>query len=111
MKTKINHPYQVPEGFFEDFRKSMEDEIVKNKHVKRKTISIKGLKWMKYAAVIVVLAGVGYSSLRIIKQSNKSIDDELQLTVEEVLPQISEDELTEFIIENIPSEELEKLNY
>ena len=111
MKTRINHPYHVPEGFFNDFRKSMENEIEKLQTGNRKTVKLHYQKWLRYAAIFLVLVGVGYASFHFIKQSDKKIDENLQLTVEEVLPQISEEELTDFVIENIRPEKLEQLKF
>ena len=111
MKTKINHPYHVPEGFFDDFRKSMENEIEKLQTGSGKKVKFHYPKWMKYAAIFLFLVGAGYASFRLINQPDNMIDENLQLTVEEILPQISEEELTDYVIENITPEKFEQLKF
>jgi hypothetical protein len=110
MRTKIKHPYQVPEGFFKDFRKNLEVEITKIQPSNRKTFFVKRFSLVKYAAILVIVAGVGYVTMHIMRKSDNSVEENLQITVEEVLSQISEEELTDFIIENISPEKLEQIN-
>lgn len=111
MKTKMNHPYQVPERFFGDFRKNLESEIEKLQAENRKSIRMHHQRWIRYAAIFLVLVGVGYISFYSIKQSENKMDDSMQLTVEEILPQISDEELTDFVIENITLEKLEHIKF
>jgi hypothetical protein len=94
MKNKIKHPYQTPENFFEDFKTEMVDVLEKlpeNKYIiLRKYV----FQFAKYAAIIVVAFLLGRFSITL---NNKNPE---LAEIENVLRQVSEDEIIAFAIED-----------
>ena len=103
-KPKIGHPYQVPDGFFD----LQEKELM----IKLDGISLqekrKSIVWQvfKYAAIIVAAIFLGRQSVLIFPHQQKALSDQQSLTVDLVLSQVSDEDLSEFFIENVSQEEL-----
>jgi hypothetical protein len=96
--SKINHPYQVPDGFFNNLEKElmtkMDSEISKGRH---KHILVQVLK---YAAIIIFAIFLGRESERLIPGSGESTSNQESISVELVLSQVSDEDITDFLIEN-----------
>ncbi len=101
-KPKISHPYQVPDGFFD----LQEKELM----IKLDGISLqekrKSAVWqvLKYAAIIVAAVFLGRESVTVFPGQQKSAADQESLTVDLVLSQVSDEDLSEFLIENVAQE-------
>lgn len=98
-REKINHPFHVPDDFFE----KLGSEIVKtidNAPVKRNLKTIV-LTISKYAAIIVFSFILGRESVSLYQQKSPAETDSQIYTVESVLSQVSDDEIADYLIENV----------
>jgi uncharacterized protein (DUF2164 family) len=99
-KEIIKHPYQVPENFFEDNEKDLMETFNRN-YQKNKVRSLI-LNVSKYAAIIAVSFLLGRLSVSFF---NSGAEEQV-FAVETVLSQVSEDEVIEFLIDNITDDVL-----
>jgi hypothetical protein len=98
-REKINHPFHVPDDFFENFGNEMV-EAIDNTPVKRNLKTIV-LTISKYAAIIVFSFILGRESVSLYRQKSLSETDSQLYTVESVLSQVSDDEIADYLIENV----------
>lgn len=98
-REKINHPFHVPDDFFEEFENAMVEKI-STKILKRsyKTVI---LTISKYAAIIVFSFILGRESVSLYQDNSRSETDSQLYTVESVLTQVSDDEIADYLIENV----------
>lgn len=109
-KNKINHPFIAPDGFFEEFKLEMSEKlnVQEEKHNRRfRTILLNGFK---YAAIIALSFFLGRESIRLFNQEPSTTDQKEYFSVDAVYSQVSDDDITDYIIQNTPAEELEQLN-
>jgi len=114
-KEKVNHPYIVPDGFFEEFKLELEDKLNDLPEQPRSRV-LEGVKThriilniFKYAAIIIFSFLLGRESSLLFRHSNSSFGTAESLSVEAVYSQVSADDITEFYIEN-SKDDLLKLN-
>jgi len=113
-KEKVNHPYIVPEGFFEEFKLELEDKLNDLPEQPRPRVLGGGktrriiLNINKYAAIIVFSFLLGRESSLLFRHSSNSFVNADYLSVDVVYSQVSTDDITEFYIEN--ASDLSKLN-
>lgn len=109
MTTKINHPFKVPDSFFDNFKNDMslefEKESVKNQPGIRKIAT----KTLKYAAILVFALFAGYSGYFVINHHDKSVNE--NITIDEIYSQVSDEEVTSYIIENVTSENFNQIKF
>jgi hypothetical protein len=109
-KNKINHPFIAPDGFFEEFKIEMSEKlnVQEEKHNRRfRTILLIGFK---YAAIIALSFFLGRESMRLFNHEPSSSGPSEYFSVDAVYSQVSDDDITDYIIQNTPVEELEQLN-
>ena len=98
-RGKIDHPFLVPEGFFDkmenEFLAKMEDETIQNR---KKNIFIQVLK---YAAIITIAVFLGRQSARLFPLERNGAAGKETISVDLVLSQVSDEEITEYIIDNV----------
>lgn len=94
MRKKIEHPFQTPDKFFEDFKNNMEHELAElptSKHIYwRKTV----MQFAKYAAIVLIAFLLGRYSVKM-QQTKANATD-----LEAIINQVSEEEIVDFIIED-----------
>jgi hypothetical protein len=109
-KNKINHPFIAPDGFFEEFKVEMSEklDVQEKKHEGRfRTILLTGFK---YAAIIALSFFLGRESMRLFNPESSTSEQSEYFSVDAVYSQVSDDDITDYIIQNTPVEELEQLN-
>lgn len=103
MNKRIDHPFQVPDDFFENFRNEMLDEIDKRPEPNRSK-QILMLNLAKYAAIIVFSFLLGRESVLLFNGNNRTMGNKEIYSVEAVYSQVSEDDIADFILENNPDQ-------
>ena len=93
---KIAHPFQVPENFHEEFKSEMKSSIEKKGKQKERKLKVEKLAvyFLKYAAVFVAAFMIGRYSTNQKSRQNKAVN------MESIYNQVSNDDITSFIIEN-----------
>jgi hypothetical protein len=89
---RIAHPFQVPENFHEDFKSETKSSIEKKE--RKLKVEKFAVNFLKYAAVFVAAFMIGRYSINPESKENKAIN------MESIYNQVSEDDITSFIIEN-----------
>lgn len=109
-KKIIKHPFIVPDGFFEEFQIEMSEKLnVQEEKYSRRFRSIL-LIGFKYAAIIALSFFLGRESIRLFNPESSTSGKEEYFSVDAVYSQVSDDDITDYIIQNTPVEELEQLN-
>jgi hypothetical protein len=104
-KSKINHPYQVPEDFFNHLEKELmtnvDAEISKGmqKHFL--------LQVLKYAAIVIFALFLGRESVRLIPGNRDSTSDQESISVDLVLSQVPEEDITDYFVNYITEDVLQ----
>lgn len=112
-EQKIGHPFQVPDHFFEVFQNEILEQVAKENHSQRPRVKRLVLKLGNYAAILLLffLAGKGAWSLlenpAIIAAEQVSPDKE----IEAIYSQISEEDLIEFITEDLGEDFINQLDF
>jgi len=111
-RDKIPHPYHVPENFFAEFKQELLENISEETKAKKpQTIQLLK-KVLQYAAILVfsffALKGIigTFRGKQDVKKATKA-DMEIDL----IYNQISEEELTEFIVDESNVEISETLDF
>jgi hypothetical protein len=111
-RNKIPHPYHVPENFFAEFKKELLENISEETKAKKpQTIQLLK-KVLQYAAILVFsfFAVKGIIETFSGKQdAKKSIKTDMEIDL--IYSQISEEELTEFIVNESNVEITEILDF
>ena len=97
-EEKINHPFHIPEGFFENFWNEMNakmEQDSQSKNVKDLVLTIS-----KYAAIFIFAFILGRGSVSYFQQKSQPEQSEQIYSVENVLSQVSDDDITNYLIEN-----------
>jgi hypothetical protein len=103
-KPKIAHPYHVPDGFFDLQEKEL---MIKLDGINlQETKKSAALQVLKYAAIIVAAIFLGRESVLIFPPKHKTYVNQEFLTVDLVLSQVSDEDISEFFIENIAQQGL-----
>jgi hypothetical protein len=111
-RDKIPHPYHVPENFFEEFKKELLENISEETNTKKSRIIQLLKKSLQYAAILAfsffAVKGIieTFSGKQDVKKATKT-DMEIDL----IYNQISEEELTEFIVNESNVEITEILDF
>ena len=103
-KPKINHPFLVPDDFFIHLEPDLKTELDKISYQGKKRSVI--LQVMKYAAIIFVAVFLGRMSVKIFPGNNSFTGDPETISVDLVLSQVPDEDITEFILNNISQEAL-----
>jgi hypothetical protein len=103
-KPKINHPFQVPDDFFDHLEKELEIELDKISLQKKKRSVV--FQILKYAAIIFAAVLLGRQSVKIYPGNTGLSGDTEILSVDLVLSQVSDEDVTEFILDNITQDVL-----
>lgn len=106
-KHKIEHPYIVPDGFFETFKNETISKLgnkLNERSVKLKPIFVQSAK---YAAIVAISFFLGRGSKLFINLDKDTPQGELY-TIDVVFSQVSDEDITDFIIENVTAEMLEQ---
>lgn len=101
---KIKHPFQVPDDFFDSFAPEMLSKI--NHEPPRNNRKKVFLTIMKYAAIVVLSFLLGRVSLYLGKPIADSSEKNDLYSVDAVYLQVSDDDISEFILENASSDML-----
>jgi hypothetical protein len=97
-QEKINHPFHVPDDFFEKFGNEMVETI--NILPAKRNLKTIVLTISKYAAIIIFSFILGRESVSLYQQKLLSETDSELYTVESVLTQVSDDDIADYLIEN-----------
>jgi hypothetical protein len=100
MKPKIKHPFHVPEDFFNDFREEMKQEIKQVNPANKRPILNLLPSVLKYAAIIILSFLLGRLSTNYFNHRELYTENRDGYMVDEVLSQVSVDDITEFFMEN-----------
>lgn len=101
MRKKIEHPFQVPDDFFNEFKLEFQGKIESQvDSSQRFNIKKIVLNTIKYAAVVAIAFVIGRYSVEV-KYKKSELTN-----IETIFNQVSEDEIVDFIIDNELSEEL-----
>lgn len=107
---KIKHPYHIPDDFFEKFKEETRQELDKNYDPPKSTLRRIELTFLKYAAIIILSFLLGRKSMQLFSPSDELAIAVDEFTVDEVYNQVSEDEITDFIINDAPENILNDKN-
>ena len=99
---KIKHPFQAPNDFFESFAPEMMNKIYHEQNTNKYKSVI--LIIMKYAAIVVLSFLLGRVSVNQSKLNISSLEKNDLYTVEAVYSQVSDDDIDNFILENVSSD-------
>ena len=111
MNTKINHPFKAPDRFFDSFRTNLEEQIIKQPARIRPLLAHKIRNYMRYAAIAFLFFGLGYTAFWLTNKNRGPLSDNENLTVEEIYTIVPEDEMTDFVLENFTTENLEQIKF
>lgn len=111
MKKKIKHPFSVPDNFFDEFKHEIAEKLEKTLIYKENIMLKIVLQSLKYAAIFVFSFLLGRESYRVLDKQNRFSKSDETYSVEEIYSQVSEEELTEFILENITPEKLKQIKF
>ena len=107
LNKKVKHPFQVPDNFFTDFKNETIDELEgmpqKTGILTRKLV----LQFTKYAAIIVFSFFLGRVSMFVINGDKEISAEDENYSIDEVMLQIQEEDITDFFIEDISLESIE----
>jgi hypothetical protein len=95
MNTKIRHPFQVPDDFFENLEKELSVTIDRIAIQKRKK-SI-ALQVIRYAAIVIIAVILGRESVKIYPGDRNSQPGEETISVDLVLSQVPEEDIVDFL--------------
>ncbi len=98
-KEKIPHPYNVPDNFFNEFKKEFLEDINEETYTKKSRIIQLLKKSLQYAAILAFsfFAVKGITDIFSEKQDSKKLT-KTDVEIDLLYNQISEEELTEFIV-------------
>jgi hypothetical protein len=96
---KINHPFRVPEDFFDDFGTVVREKMALEEDMADRKPLI--LSILKYVAFLVFVLIVGYQGAHFFGQKEEKQGDEDLYTVDNVFSQVSDDDITNYLIENV----------
>ena len=96
--SKINHPYRVPEDFFNNLENELMTKV--DAEINRGKQKYFVLQVLKYAAIVIFAIFLGRESVKFIPGNRESTSDQESITVDLVLSQVSEEDITDFLIEN-----------
>ena len=103
-KPKIDHPFRVPDDFFDQLETDLGRELDKiSFQVKKRSLV---LQILKYAAIIFAAAMLGRESVKIFPGHSGSSGNVDIFSVDLVLSQVSDEDVTEFIMDNITQDVL-----
>lgn len=93
---KIEHPFQIPMNFHDDFKSEFLGGIDKENQQTIKSIRIKKISFaiFKYAAVIAIAFIIGRISVPAKIEQNEPIN------IEAIYNQVNEDDIIDFVIED-----------
>jgi hypothetical protein len=104
--SKINHPYQVPDDFFNNLEKELltkvDSEIRKDR---KKHILVQVLK---YAAIVIFAIILGRESVLFIPGTGESTGDQESISVDLVLSQVPEEDITDYFVNYVTEDVLLK---
>jgi|WetSurMetagenome_2_1015567.scaffolds.fasta_scaffold49109_3 hypothetical protein len=100
MKSKINHPFQTPEGFFESLKKEMALEIKNKSQIQIPRSRRIAMVVLKYAAIIILSFFLGRISITYFNHQDQLAERRDMYSVEDVFSQVSVDDITDFLIQN-----------
>jgi hypothetical protein len=103
-KPRINHPFQVPDDFFTRMEADMEIKLDKITLQEKKKSVV--LQIIKYAAIVFVAVFLGRISAHLYPGKSGSTGEPESLSVDLVLSQVSDEDVSEFIMDNITQEVL-----
>jgi hypothetical protein len=95
-KSKINHPFLVPEDFFGWQEKELMLKMEAESRTRRQKQFL--LQITKYAAIIIFAIFLGRESVRFFPGTKDSSDDPGAISVDLVLSQVSEEDITNYFI-------------
>ena len=103
-KPGINHPFQVPDDFFDHLEKDLLTELDEvTLHDRKKSVL---LQVLKYAAIFIGAIMLGRESVKLYPGDTRTSDDRETISVDLVLSQVSDEDVSEFIIDNITQDVL-----
>jgi hypothetical protein len=106
MIKKINHPYLVPEDFFNNLENElmtkMDAEISQGK---QKNFF---LQVLKYAAIVIFAVFLGRESVILIPGTGESTSDQESISVDLVLSQVPEEDITDYFVNYVTEDVLLK---
>jgi hypothetical protein len=106
-RTKINHPFKVPEGFFDDLENELLMKVETGEVQNRKKTLL--LQVLKYAAIIILAVFLGRESTRLFPgKKNMSVSSDT-ISVDLVLSQVSDEDITDFFIDNVTNDVFTKI--
>ncbi|MBX2878023.1 MAG: hypothetical protein KTR30_38245 [Saprospiraceae bacterium] len=110
---KIEHPFQVPDHFFETFQSEILDQVAKEKHSWPPRIKRLVLKSARYAATLLLfaLAGKGVWSFLEKPAASSAEQETIDQELETIYSQISEQDLMDFISEEMEEDFIEQLDF
>jgi hypothetical protein len=96
--SKINHPFQVPDDFFDHLEKDLLTELDKISFQEKKKSVL--FQVIKYAAIVIVAIFLGRESVKLFPGNTTSSTENETISVDLVLSQVTDEDITDFIMEN-----------
>ena len=109
-KEKINHPFIAPDGFFEELKVEISEKLSVQEEKDRGRFRMILLNGFKYAAIIALSFFLGRESMLIFDHEPFISGKEEYFSVDAVYSQVSEDDISDYIIQNVSVNELDQLN-
>jgi hypothetical protein len=104
--SKINHPYQVPDDFFNNLEKVITTKVDSEIHKsKQKHFMVQVLK---YAAIIIFAVFLGRESVLLIPGTGESTSDQESISVDLILSQVPEEDITDYFVNYVTEDVLLK---
>ena len=101
-KPKINHPFQIPDDFFDHLEKELLMKTEKFTFPEKRGSVF--LQVIKYAAIIIGAIFLGRESVKIIPDKSTSFREKESISVDLILSQVSDEDITNFLIDNVTME-------
>jgi hypothetical protein len=104
--SKINHPYQVPDEFFNNLEKDIMTKVDSEiRKVRQKHFLVQVLK---YAAIVIFAVFLGRESVILIPGTGESTSDQESISVDLVLSQVPEEDITDYFVNYVTEDVLLK---
>lgn len=110
---KMGHPFQVPDGFFETFQGEILERVITEKRSWRPRVKRLALQLSRYAALLLLLFLAGKGAWSFLEKPAAVSAEQVALDqeIETIYSQISEQELIEFITEDMDEDFIQQLDF
>ncbi|GAB5553160.1 MAG: hypothetical protein Sapg2KO_27510 [Saprospiraceae bacterium] len=110
---KIGHPFQVPDHFFETFQSDIMERVASENYSRESIIKLLTLKFGRYAALLLLLFFAGKGAWQFVEKPAAITTERVAFDkeIEAIYFQISEEDLIDFITEDMSENFIKQLDF